>query len=242
LENTPPNQTEQAASRGRALPLTRIQKLIAGRMSESKRTKPCFYLRSNADVTELMGMRPRLKKSYKVKITSNAFLIRALALAAKNYPLMLGRLESGPHGRFVRIADSINVGFAVDAPQGLVVPVIARADKMPLAEIARLEKLLTEKARRNTLTLNDVQGETIALSNLGAYGIDSFVAIVPPPASAILAAGNVITEVVVQNSRPVARKMTTLTLSADARIVTSTYAAAFLSSISDNLQNPNLLL
>ena len=224
------------------IPLTRIQKLIGERMLKSKQSKPCFYIESKADVTRLMSLRPKLSKSLGVKITTNAFYIRALALAAKKYPIMVGRLE----GDNIKIADAVNVGFAVNAPQGLVVPVIRNADKKTLAEIARLEKLFTEKARSNKLTLEQMQGETIALSNLGVYGIDSFVGIVPPLTSTILAVGNILPTVIPQdgNGSPkhIVRKMLSLTLAVDHRVVRGTYAAKFLTLIKEQLQNPQRLV
>jgi len=207
-------------------------------MLESKLNKPCFYLESKADVTELMGMRSGLRKSSGVKITTNAFYIRTLAIAVKKYPVMAGRLV----GDNIKIADSVNVGFAVNAPQGLVVPVVKDADKKRLAEIACIEKSLTEKARDNKLTLEEMEGETIALSNLGAYDIDSFFGIVPPPSSTILAVGNVIREVVPYDGRPTVRKLVSLTLAVDHRVINGNYAAEFLSFITDQLQNPKLLI
>ena len=219
------------------IPLTRIQKLIVKRMSASKADKPCFYLEVKADVTELMAMRPRLRKSLKVKITTNAFYIRALALAAGKYPAVLGKIEDYN----IKIANHINVGFAVNAPHGLVVPVVKDADRKSLSEIARLEKLLTEKTRDNELTLEEIEGETIALSNLGAYGIDSFFGIVPPPASAILAVGNVIPTIIARNDKPVVRKMVSLTLAVDHKILNPDYAAQFLNFIKEQLQKPQQL-
>jgi len=207
-------------------------------MLKSKQSKPCFYIESKADVTEMMGLRPKLKKSLGVKITTNAFYIRALATAVKKYPIMVGRLEAGN----IRIADCINVGFAVNAPQGLVVPVVKDADKKTLAEIARREKLLTEKARSNKLTLEEMAGETIALSNLGAYGVDSFLGIVPPPACTILAVGNVLPTVCAVGGRAIVRKMVSLTLAVDHRVINGTYAAEFLSFIKEQLQNPQQLV
>ena len=127
------------------VPLTRIQGLIAERMRRSKRSKPCFCLGCRADVTELLGLRHKLFKSLKIRITSNTFLIRALALSAKAHPLVLGRPV--PTHRtdeaLVRIAEHINVGFAVNAPQGLVVPVIRDANEKTLTEIAQAERALT---------------------------------------------------------------------------------------------------
>lgn len=206
-------------------------------MLHSKLTKPCFYLESKADVTELMTIRPRLRKSLGVRITTNAFYIRALALAARRYPLATGRLDDDGIG----VADAINVGFAVNAPQGLVVPVVKNACGKTLSEIAREEKLLTDKARDNQLTLEEIEGETIALSNLGAYGIDSFVGIVPPPASTILSVGNALAEVVCRDGRMTVRKMVSLSVAADHRVMDALYAARFLNFIQEKLQNPQEL-
>jgi pyruvate dehydrogenase E2 component (dihydrolipoamide acetyltransferase) len=234
----------ELSSEKKQIPLTRIQKLINKRMLESKRTKPCFYLESDADVTELMGSRSKLKKSLGVRITSNAFLIRAMALAVKEYPLMLGTLQGrlDDEDAAIKIPDLINVGFAVNAPQGLVVPVIKQADVKSLAEIATLEKQLIEKSRSNELTLQDIEGETIALSNLGAYGIDSFGAIVPPQTSAVVAVGNVIKSIVVRDGKPACRKLMSLTLAADAKIINGPYGARFLSCVVQYLENPEQLI
>jgi pyruvate dehydrogenase E2 component (dihydrolipoamide acetyltransferase) len=207
-------------------------------MLQSKRTKPCFYIESKADVTELMSIRPKLRKSFKIRITTNAFYIRVLALAAQQFPLTMGRFN----GDSIRFADEINVGFAVNAPQGLVVPVVRHAEKKTLPEIAREEKLLTDKGRDNKLTLEEMEGETIALSNLGAYGIESFLGIVPPPASTILSVGNVIHEIVPRAGEMTERKMISLSLAADRRVVNEIYAARFLGFIKEHLQKPQELI
>jgi len=220
------------------VPLTRIQKLIGQRMLHSKLTKPCFYIESRADVTELMAVRPRLRKSLGVRVTTNAFYIRVLGLAAQQYPLMTGRFD----GDGIRLADAINVGFAVNAPQGLMAPVVKNACGKTLSEIAREEQLLTDKARDNQLTLEDIEGETIALSNLGAYGVDSFIGIVPPPASTIVSVGNVVMEVVCRDGAATVRKMVSLSLAADHRVVDALYAARFLGFIKEKLQNPQQLI
>jgi pyruvate dehydrogenase E2 component (dihydrolipoamide acetyltransferase) len=222
------------------IPLTRIQKLIGERMLKSKLSKPCFYIESKADITELMAVRPKLRKSLGVKITTNAFYIRALGLAVQKYPLAVGRFD----GDKIRIADRVNVGFAVNAPQGLVVPVVKDAGEKTLPEIASEEQSLTDKARDNQLTLEDIEGETVALSNLGVYGIDSFLGIVPPPASTILAVGNVVHTPMCrgENDKMTVRKMVSLSLAADRRVINETYAAEFLSFITEELQNPQRLI
>ena len=222
----------------KSIKLTKIQKLIGERMVESKRSKPCFYIELKADVTELMELRPKLRKSLGVKITTNAFYIRALGAAVTQYPLTVGVVE----GENIKIAKSINVGFAVNAPQGLVVPVIKEADKKTLSEIAVIEKALTEKARSNKLRLEDMEGETIALSNLGVYGVDSFVGIVPPPVSTILAVGNAGGTVVIRGGKGVVRKMVSLNLAADRRVINEVYAAGFLGLIKEELEKPGQLI
>jgi pyruvate dehydrogenase E2 component (dihydrolipoamide acetyltransferase) len=224
------------------VPLTRIQRLIARRMLTSKRTKPCFYLEAKADVTELMGMRHKLSKALGVKITSNAFFIHALALAVRECPLMVGRFVSHPDGPVIEVADRVNVGFAVNTARGLIVPIIKDAERKSLAEIARDEKRLTAGARSNTLTLEDLEGETIAMSNLGAYDIDTFLGIVPPPATTILSVGKVNAGVVAIDGRATERRLVSLSLAVDHRVVDGAHAARFLQFIINELKSPEQLL
>lgn len=220
------------------IPVSRIQKLIGERMLESKLTKPCYYMGIGADTTELMDSRHELKKQLGVKITSNAFYIKALGLAVKEFPLMVGSLQ----GDSIKIANSVNVGFAVNAPHGLVVPVVKEADKKTLAQIATLEKELTDKARSNKLTLDEISGETIGLSNLGVYDIDSFIGIVPPPATTILNVGSTLRTAIPKYGQILIRKITDLTIAVDSRVVPDPYAAKFLARIGDLLQRPEQLI
>jgi pyruvate dehydrogenase E2 component (dihydrolipoamide acetyltransferase) len=220
------------------IPMSRIQKLIGERMLESKQTKPCYYMGIDADTTELMDSRHELKKQLGVKITSNAFYIKALGLAVKEFPLMVGSLV----GDSIKIADSVNVGFAVNAPHGLVVPVVKEVDKKTLAQIATLEKELTDKARSNKLALDEISGETIGLSNLGVYDIDSFIGIVPPPATTILNVGNTLHTAVPKDGQITIRKITNLTIAVDSRVIPDPYAAKFLARIGDLLRGPKQLI
>jgi len=215
------------------VPLTRIQKLIGKRMLASKRTKPCFYLERKADVTELLRHRHKISKALGVKITSNTFLIRSLALAARQYPLIIGRLDGD--STLITIPEAVNIGFAVNSARGLIVPVIKHADQKTLAEIAAEERALTRKARSNKLTLEELEGETIALSNLGAYGTDAFLGIVPLPASTILSVGNPNRTVVPQDGHFVARKLMSLSLAVDHRVLDGVYAARFLRCVAEQL-------
>jgi pyruvate dehydrogenase E2 component (dihydrolipoamide acetyltransferase) len=230
--------TDMTAKPETRIPMSRIQKLIGERMLQSKLTKPCYYMGIDADTTELMDSRQSLKKQLGVKITSNAFYIKALGLAVKEFPLMVGSLV----GDSIKIADSVNVGFAVNAPHGLVVPVVKEAEKKTLAQIATLEKELTDKARSNKLTLDEISGETIGLSNLGVYDIDSFIGIVPPPATTILNVGNTLRTAMPKDGQITIRKITDLTIAVDSRIVPDPYAAKFLALIAELLREPKRLV
>jgi len=237
LEDFVEHHIKSPQSAGPSVPLTRIQKLIAKRMLYSKQTKPCFYISLKADITDLMELRHELKKAIGFRVTTNAFFIRSLAIAAKKYPLMVGQID----GDNIKIADAINVGFAVNAPHGLIVPVVKDADKKGLVEIAHIEESLTDKARDNALALAEMEGETIALSNLGAYGIDNFIGIVPPSACTVLAIGNVMREVIPLNGSIIKRKLIYMSCAVDYRVVTGTYAAQFLKFIKYQLENPRQL-
>jgi pyruvate dehydrogenase E2 component (dihydrolipoamide acetyltransferase) len=142
----------------------------------------------------------------------------------------------------IRIADHVNVGFAVNSAQGLVVPVVKQAQNKTLAEIAGQEKVLTNKARINKLTLDDLEGESIALSNLGAFDIDSFLGIVPPPVSVILTAGNVALAPVPRDGHVIVRKMVSLSLAVDSRVIDPEYAARFLQLLTQKLEDPQRLV
>jgi len=207
-------------------------------MLQSKQQIPCFYLESHADVTELMGMRHKLKKSLKVKITLNDFIIKAIGLAVKEFPLMAGQLV----GNTIRIAETVNIGLAIAAPQGLVVPVLRQVEKKTLANIAAENAELVKKARSNTLKPDELAGASVTLSNLGAYGIDSFIAIVPPSQCGVVAVGNPIETCIPKDGNIAVRKIMSLNLSADHKIVNGAYAAKFQNRIVQQLQNPTQLV
>ncbi len=221
-----------------SLQASKIQKLIGKRMAESKRTKPCFYLSAKADVTDLLALRPKLRKQLNVKVTTNCFYIKCLAIACEQYARVLAMIE----GDNLKIPEEINIGFAVNAPQGLIVPVLKKANQKSLADIAHEEKLFTNKARDNELQLEELEGETVALSYLGPYDIDSFVAIVPPQTSCILAVGNIAHQMVPLDGEIVERRLVSLTLAADHCVINPEYAAKFLSYFKELLEKPQQVI
>ncbi len=230
--------TQDSHSRGQTVPMNRVQKVIGQRMSWSKQNIPCFYLQRKADIGELLDMRRVAGRERAVKVTTNDFLLRALGLALERFPLMAGKRE----GDDIVIADSANVGFAVAAPHGLVVPVIKDAQKKSVFVIATESESLTQKARGNQLTADDVGGACITLSNLGVFGIDSFIAIVSPGQVSVLAVGNITKVPAERNGETVVRRKMDMTLSVDHTIVNGDYAARFLSFVAELLEQPQRLM
>ena len=222
------------------VPLTRIQKLIGKYMLQSKRQGPCFYLETSADMTRLMDMRRAYCKQVGVRVTTNDFFFRAMAEALRKFPLMAGRLED--NGAGVRTFENAGIGFAVAAPQGLVVPVLKNILGKTLPQIAALSGALIKKARANKLSLDDFEGDDIVFSSLGMYGVSSFFAIKPPGAACIISAGKIAERFVPSEEGPAARKMMSVGLAADRRIVDEFYSAQFLDGIVRLLQAPEMLV
>ncbi len=221
------------------IPLTRIQKLIGGYMLESKKTKASGYLRMRADLTDLKTTRKAYCKKSKTRVTTNDFFIYAIAEVIKKYPLMAGTIDE--HGEKLVISETIGIGFAVAAPQGLVAPVISRMNEKTLVETACESDRLLKKARANMLTPDDFDGANIVLSGLGMYGIESFYAISPPSAIGIISIGNFEETVIPDGDAFAIRKMMYVSLAFDQRLIDEFYAAAFLKNVVDLLQNPEQL-
>lgn len=222
----------------KVIPLTRIQKLIGQRMLESKQNQPCFYMTAKANVDEINKTRRPLSKELGVRISLNDFLIRAMALAAAKFPLMAAKFKDGQ----IENPDSINIGLAVAAPVGLVVPIIKDANNKSLIDVARQTAELIEKARNNKLTLADLSDTCITLTALGMFGIDSFLAIPSPGQCSILSVGKIFDLLAICDGQVVTNKYVEFGLSADARIVTADYAAQFLTEITNLLSNPQKLI
>ncbi len=221
------------------LPLTKIQKLIGNLMLESKRHNPCCYMTIEADLTALNNVRKAFCKREKVRATTNDFFICAISRALIQFPLMTGRLlNDGDH---IEIASEPGVGFAVAAPQGLVVPVVKRVTQLSLPEIARESDMLLKKARGSKLLPSDFDNDNIVLSSLGMYNLSSFHAIAPPRAGAIVSLGKLEQKVFPIGGSFVTRKVMNVGLSWNRRIAVETYAAQFFRRIIDLIEEPDLL-
>lgn len=221
------------------LPLTSIQRLIGKYMLESKRNKPCAYIECHADLTELVKMRKKYCRAIGVRASTNDFFITAIARAIAKYPLMAGKIT--PDGEHIEISKQIGVGFAVAAPQGLVVPVVKDASSKDLPAIAIESNELLQKARANKLMPDDFDGDNIVLSGLGMFNISSFMAISPPQPAGIIAMARIEDTVIPIDGEMLSRKMMSLMLAADQRLVNPFYAARFLKYVVHQLENPKTL-
>ncbi|MHC4385380.1 MAG: 2-oxo acid dehydrogenase subunit E2 [Planctomycetota bacterium] len=220
--------------------LTRIQKLIGAYMLQSKRSKASAYLRMRADLTDLVLLRKAYCRRAKVRVTTNDFFIYAIAQAVKQYPLMAATID--PDRNDLVIAENIGVGFAVAAPQGLVVPVLKQMNDKTLPQTAAESENLLKRARSNKLLPDDFDGANMVLTGLGMYGIESFYAISPPSATGILSIGNIEEAVVPSEDGFQTRKMMYVALAFDQRVMDEFYAAKFLRMVIDLLQHPKKLI
>jgi pyruvate dehydrogenase E2 component (dihydrolipoamide acetyltransferase) len=144
--------------------------------------------------------------------------------------------------REIHIHPSANVGIAVAAPQGLVVPVIRGAERLSVAEIARMRAELVQRARDNKLRQDDLEGGTFTISNLGMFGVEQFIAVLNPPQVAIVAVGATRDEVVARDGEAAILPMMTMTLTCDHRAIDGAVGAMFLQTLQQLVENPALAL
>jgi pyruvate dehydrogenase E2 component (dihydrolipoamide acetyltransferase) len=227
---------------GKTIPLKGIRRIIAKRMTESFQNIPHIYLSLEIDMTACLALREQLmeeiEKRAKVRLTLTDILVKVAASALKDHPIINSRIE----GDQICLLEEINIGVAIALQDGLIVPVIRNADRKSLAEIATTLRDLTQKAREEKLSLEDVGGGTFTLSNMGMLGIDKFNAIINPPECSILGVGRTVEKPVVQGGEIKIKPMAWLSLSSDHRIVDGATAALFLNHIKKLLENPTLLL
>ena len=221
--------------------LSRVQSLIARRLTESKQTIPHFYVSSEIDMTDVLAMRVALNAGAGeggVKVSVNDLVVKACALALEKFPEVNSSIKGDQLTKYKRI----HVGIAVDVPSGLVVPVIHDANIKGVRTIARESKALIEKARSNKLSAADLEGGTFSVSNLGMMDVTDFVAVINPPQAAILAVASTRQQFVPVNGQPVIRDIMPVTMSADHRILYGATVARFLQEVKRLLLTPYSLL
>lgn len=230
-----PTTTDE--SEAELVKLSRVQLLIARRLTESKQTIPHFYVSSEIDMTDMLGMRQTLNANIGeegVKVTVNDLIMKACALALEKFPEVNSSLKDDHFVRYKRI----HIGMAVDAPTGLVVAVIRDANTKGVRTIAREAKALIAKARNNKLAPADLEGGTFSVSNLGMMDASEFIAVINPPQAAILAIAATRKQFVPVDGQPMIRDLMTVTMSADHRIISGATVARFLQEVKQLLQNP----
>ncbi len=230
--STAPDAPAEAGA-GRSVPLSRMRRLIGERMASSKQTAPHFYLDMAVDMTGVESRREALKQQGTEPVPSvNDFILKAVGRALADSPAM----NASWTDKGIEQYGEVNLGMAVAVDDGLVVPVIRNADKLPLEELALRSRELATQAQNRKLMPTDYQGGTFTVSNLGMFGVDSFTAIINPPQCGILAVGRVAPRVVPHGDDIAVRSMMTMTLSADHRVVDGAIGARFLQRVKQQLE------
>ena len=215
-----------------------VWRIMAERMTASWTTAPHFYLVREVNVARLVAWLGAARKQTGAHLTYTDLLVKLVAATLARHPRVNVSWKDGALERHAEI----NIGLAVALEDGLVVPVIARADALGLADIAARREDLVARAQAGKLRPADIQGGVFTISNLGMYGVDAFSAIVNPPQAAILAVGRIADRVVPVNGQPAVQPTLTLTLSCDHRALDGARGAQFLGALADLIEEPLALL
>jgi pyruvate dehydrogenase E2 component (dihydrolipoamide acetyltransferase) len=224
------------------VPLSSMRKIIASRLLTSKVTIPHFYLHLEVDAAPLMALRKQVndqaEKTHGNKYSLNDFILKAVINAAQAVPA----INASFAGEHIVKFNHIGLSVAIAVEDGLVTPVIKEAENKSLLAISRAVKDFAVRAKDKKLRPDEFDGGTITVSNLGAWGIESFDAIINPPQAAILSVGAAIEKPVVKNGQVVPGLRMNLGLSCDHRVVDGAVAAQFLAEVRKLIEQPALML
>ena len=221
--------TPAGEAAGQAVPLSPMRRIIAERMVESKFSAPHYYMTMEIDMAAATAFR---KTAGDPRPSYNDLILYAAARALIKHPAVNARWA----GDALEIPAEVNLGFAVALPSGLVVPVVRNAQAKDLPAIHQECRALVEKARTGKLTPDEYAGSTFTVSNLGAFGVDQFTAIINQPNSAILAVGRIREKPVVIDGGIHIRPITNLTISSDHRVIDGAVAARFMGTLREYLE------
>jgi pyruvate dehydrogenase E2 component (dihydrolipoamide acetyltransferase) len=238
IPRTEPVEVSSSPITNNQLPTSHIWQVMVERLSRAWTTIPHFYLMREVNASRLVAWRERINKNAAEKITYTDLLVKLTAAALLRYP----RLNASWQNENIMLNMEINIGLAVAVEDGLVVPVIHRADELNLTQLTERRSELVARAQAGKLSLDDLSGGTFTISNLGMYGVDAFNAIVNPPQAAILAVSRIADRVVPLNGQPAVQPMFTLSLSCDHRVVDGARGAEFLQALADLMEEPLQLL
>ena len=224
------------------IPLSKIRRITAERMSLSKRTIPHFYVQVDVDASELIKLRqsliPEVEKLVGVKLAYDDLIMKATAIALREFPILNSTFEENS----VKIFPSIDICLAISVDDELVAPVMREVDKKRISEIAKERAELVKRAREHRLEPKDVRGGSFTISNVGMFGVDWLAAIINPPQAAILSIGAIKDTPIVKDGRIEIKKVMKLVLSVDHRVADGAVGCRFLGRIKELLENPYILL
>jgi pyruvate dehydrogenase E2 component (dihydrolipoamide acetyltransferase) len=218
--------------------VSRLWRVMSERVTQAWTSIPHFYLLREVNATRLIAWRDEAQQPGAERITYTDLLVKVVAAALRRHP----RLNATWQNETLASRPDINIGLATAVDDGLVVPVIGRADELGLRQLAARRIELVAKAQAGKLAPADLADGTFTISNLGMYGVDAFNAIVNPPQVAILAVGRIADRVVPLQGQPAVQPVMTLSLSCDHRAVDGARGAQFLQTLADLIEHPMRLL
>ena len=229
----------------REVPMSQVRRVIARRLSASAREIPHFYVTAVADAQALMDLRAtlnaQLTEAGRAKVSVNDLLIRACALALRAHP-DVNVSYGGDASSVLLVHDRVNIGVAVAAESGLIVPVIPDADTKTVTQLGAETRQLVALAADRKLAPARTSGGTFTISNLGMYGVEHFTALINPPESAILAVGATTREPTVVGDTLEPRYRLRYTLSVDHRVIDGALAAKFLQTLTSLIEHPWMII
>jgi pyruvate dehydrogenase E2 component (dihydrolipoamide acetyltransferase) len=215
-----------------------MRKTIAKRLTASKQNVPHIYLTVDVELDRLLARRQKYNASSGVKTSVNDFIIRAAGLALMQVP----KANVQCHGDELHYFENADISIAVAIEGGLITPIVRAANLKSIAQIATEVKDLAARARDNKLKLDEIQGGSFSISNMGMFGIKNFDAVINPPQGAILAVGAGQERIIAKNGAPAVATVMTVTMSCDHRAIDGALGAQFLDSFKDLLEEPLALV
>ncbi len=219
------------------IPIKGVRRVIYDNMYKSLSESAQLTLHTEGSAEALISLRTLLGRRGE-KVSYNAILIKIVATALREHP----NINVSVDKENIVVWKDINIGLAIDTPEGLIVPVIRDADKKGIREIEKNIQEFIQKARENALLPDDISNGTFTISNLGFADIDHFTPIIRPPESAILGVGRILKKPSVKNDEVITEHRMGLSLTFDHRIIDGAPAARFLKSIKDIIEEPLLII
>jgi pyruvate dehydrogenase E2 component (dihydrolipoamide acetyltransferase) len=245
VQSTPPPAVAinpVVAAEDQTIELSSMRRIIADRLLTSKTTIPHFYLHVECDTSALMTLRKQVnaqaEQTHGNKYSINDFVLKAVINAAQAVP----QVNASYNGDSIVQYAKVGVSIAVAVDDGLVTPVIKDAASKSMLQISQEVKDLAVRARDKKLLPNEFDGGTVTVSNLGAWGIESFDAIINPPQAAILSVGAIVEKPVVKDGQIVPGMRMNIGLSCDHRVVDGAVGAQFLNEVKKLIEHPALML